>query len=161
MFIEPSSVEYLRQKQIDGFHSFCFFPYSCIFFPCMHFHNTCSVSFFWFIPFYFNFSSCFKLSSTSFGQSRLKQDPKPISKSYFIPFVYSIIIMTWLNFQLFTVVLRCWYNRYSICLISFLHLYELIPAFICFSNVRSLVNYLCGVKLLNPVPVFFFYFSRI
>ena len=106
MFIEPSSVEYLRQKQIDVFHSFCFFPYSCIFFPCIHFHNTCSVSFFWFISFYYNFSSCFKLSSASFGQSRLKQDPKPISKSYFIPFVYSIIIMTWLNFQL----LQWFYN---------------------------------------------------
>ena len=50
--------------------------------------------------------------------------------------------------------LLCWYKRYSICLISFFNSYELFPVYICANNIRSLVNNMFGVKILNHVPSF-------
>ena len=46
-----------------------------------------------------------------------------------------------------------WYERYSICLISFFNFYELFPDFICAKNIGSLVNSLLIVKIFNPFPV--------
>ena len=49
---------------------------------------------------------------------------------------------------------------YSICLVSFINLFELFHAFICPNNIGNLFNNLFGVKIFNTVPVNFS-FSRI
>ena len=65
--------------------------------------------------FMMNSISCFKFSSTSLGQSKLKQN---VLESL-ITIIFSSLII---------VPLLCWCKRYSICLISFFNLYELFPA---------------------------------
>ena len=49
-------------------------------------------------------------------------------------------------------ILLGWYKRYCICLISLFNLNELLPAFICANNTKSLVDILFGVKIFNPFP---------
>ena len=51
------------------------------------------------------------------------------------------------------ILLRRWI-QYTICLASFLSLFELCPVFICANNIGSLVNSLFGVKTLIPFPRF-------
>ena len=58
---------------------------------------------------------------------------------------------------MFLVILLWWYKRYNICLILFFNLYEVLPAFTWANNNESLVNNLYGVKIFNPVPVFFLF----
>ena len=51
-------------------------------------------------------------------------------------------------------ILLRWYKRYSICLISFLNLLQLFPAFTCANSIGSLVNNLFGVKICDLLPSF-------
>ena len=68
---------------------------------------------------------CFKFSSTSLAQWKLKQN---VLGSLIKIIFSSKIIITWLNCcKLFLVILLCWYERYNICLISFFNLHQLFP----------------------------------
>ena len=103
------------------------------------FNNNFSISFFYFtakdsLLFFIDSISCFKFSSTYFGQSKLKQ-------------------------KVLESLITIWYQRYSISLISFFNLHELFPAFICAYNVESLVNSFFGLNIFNPVPSLFLFWG--
>ena len=101
--------------------------------------------------FIINSVSCFKVSSTSLGWSKWKQNILgPLIRIIFS----SIIIMTWLNCYNLLVILLRWYKRYNICWISFFNFYKLFPAFICANDIGSLVNSLFRVNINNPFPSF-------
>ena len=126
-------------------------------FPCLYFNNNWSILFFiWFsakdsLLFIINSVSCFKVSSTSLGWSKWKQNILgPLIRIIFS----SIIIMTWLNCCNLLVILLRWYKRYDICRTSFFNFYKLFPAFIRANDIGSLVNSLFRVNIFNPFPSF-------
>ena len=88
------------KNKLYSVYSFCCFPCSWISFLCLYFSNNCSILFFYFIVskdsllFMINSILCFKFSSTSLGQSKLKQNVLgPLVTVIFS----SVMMMTWLN----------------------------------------------------------------
>ena len=144
-------------------HSLCCFLCSQISFPCLYLNNNCSILFFLFLlgkGFFLSFInsiSCFKCLSKMLGKIKIKRFGFSYHKNIFFHFYNDLIDLL----SPFSVILWCWYKRYSICLILVFTLYELFPAFICSNNIGSLVNRLFDIKTFNPAPALLFLFWRI
>ena len=80
---------------------------------------------------------------------------KSFSSCCYYKFVTFILYSLFYNglfklMQIFLVILLCGCKRYGFCLISFLSLYDLFPAFTYAINTGNLVNSLFGVSNLIP-----------
>ena len=140
---------------------FCFLC-SWIPFPCLHFNNNCSISFFILFSakdsllLYDTFNFVLQILSKIFRPIKIKI--KGFGISYYNNYS-SIIIITWLNCRKLFWWFCCVDTKDSICLISFFNLFELFSAFTCTNNIGSLVNNLFGDNIFNPVPSFFLFWG--
>ena len=104
------------------------------------------------LRFMINSISCFKFLWIYSGKSKWKVLGSLITSILSAMYSPSAIMARLNCCKVFSVILLCWYKRYSIFLILFFLLFELFPAFIYVDNIGSLVNSLFGIKIFNYFP---------